>query len=142
MTTELTLPEMNGDTEPWWEATRHSRLLIQHCRTCDRFQHYPRPICVSCHGLDLTFDEVSGRGSIYSFSVVHRSPNPELHEAPYVVALVRLEEGPVLFTSIVDCPFADLRCDQAVEIAWRPLPDGRQLPVFSPMNFSPTKGVA
>jgi uncharacterized OB-fold protein len=137
MTPEISLPAVNSDTEEWWEATRKSRLLLQHCHQCGRFQHYPRPFCLSCHGTDLGFEESMGQGVIHSFSVVHRSPDPEQFDPPYVVALVRLEEGPVLFTSIVGSEFRDLQCDQPVEVAWRPLSDGRQLPVFSPV-----KGVA
>lgn len=130
MTTDIPLPEVNSDTAEWWDATRHGRLVLQRCRLCGRFQHYPRPFCLSCQGADLGFEESTGRGSIYSFSIVHRSPNPDLYVAPYVVALVQLEEGPTLFTSIVDCKPDDLSCDQVVEVTWRPLSDGRQLPVF------------
>ncbi len=134
MTTHAPLPAVNSDTEEWWEATRDGRLLVQHCRRCEDFQHYPRPFCLSCRSTDLDFKESTGRGVIYSFSVVHRSPDPGLFEPPYVVALVQLEEGPTLFTSIVDYESDDLYCGQAVAIAWRPLSDGRQLPVFSPMK--------
>ena len=134
MTTNAPLPAVNSDTEEWWEATRDRRLLVQQCRQCGHFQHYPRPFCLSCRSTDLGFKESTGHGVIYSFSVVHRSPDPYLFEPPYVVALVQLEEGPTLFTSIVDCGPDDLHCDQAVEVAWRPLSDGRRLPVFSPMK--------
>lgn len=137
MTSQLPLPAVNSDTEGWWEGTRHGRLLLQRCRRCGQFQHYPRPFCLLCHGVDLDFEDSSGRGVIHSFSVVHRSPDPDLFETPYVVALVRMEEGPIMFTSIVDYQPDDLRCDQSVEVTWRPLSDGRQLPVFKP-----TKGVS
>lgn len=125
------VPAENPTTAPWWEATRDRRLLVQHCRGCGGYQHYPRPVCVACGGEDLEFLPASGEGTVYSFTVVHRAPHPAF-TAPYVVALVRLTEGPVLLTRLVDAPVEALACDQRVRVAWHPLPDGRCLPVFTP----------
>jgi uncharacterized OB-fold protein len=127
------LPEINSDTEPWWNATRERRLVLQHCRTSGHLQHYPRSLCVECGSTDLDYVDASGRGTVYSHTTVHRAPVAGL-EVPYVVALVRLDEGPVLLTNIVDCPPDDVRCDMSVEVAWRPLADGRNLPVFRPVR--------
>ncbi|GAA3617412.1 Zn-ribbon domain-containing OB-fold protein [Nonomuraea rosea] len=114
-------------TAPWWDATREGRLLVQRCTACGHTQHYPRALCTGCGGTDLGWRESAGRGSVDSFTVVHRSPSPE-HPAPYVVARVRLDEGPVLLTNLIGG--ADWRCDQRVRLAWRELDDGRRLPVF------------
>ena len=129
-----TLPKSDSDSHEWWEATREGRLVLQRCLNCGRFQHYPRPFCLTCYGTDLVFVESSGQGKVYSFSVVHRSPDRDVFETPYVVALVRLTEGPVLFTAIIESAPEDLKCEQSVGVAWRPLPDGRQLPVFRPLG--------
>jgi uncharacterized OB-fold protein len=125
------LPAEHPVTAPWWEATRDRRLLVQHCRDCGNHQHYPRPVCVACGGEDLEFVPASGAGTVYSFTVVHRAPHPAF-AAPYVVALVRLAEGPVLLTRLVGAPVEALACDQPVRVGWDPLPDGRHLPVFTP----------
>ncbi|GAA0949504.1 Zn-ribbon domain-containing OB-fold protein [Actinocorallia libanotica] len=120
-------------TGPWWEATRERRLTVQKCRGCGRLQHYPRALCTGCGGTDLDFTDVSGRGTVDSFTVVHRAPRPGV-EAPYVVARVRLAEGPLLLTNLVDAEPGSWRCDAPVEVAWRALPDGRNLPVFTLAN--------
>jgi uncharacterized OB-fold protein len=136
MTDELDLlPEVNSDTEPWWAATRECRLLVQRCRACGRFQHYPRYLCVHCSSTDLEFVDASGSGRVYSFTVVHRAPSTAF-KTPYVVALVRLAEGPLLLTNIVGPAPGEVRCDMAVTVAWTPLSDGRNLPVFKPSEES------
>jgi hypothetical protein len=125
------LPLVTPETEPWWEATRAGRLLVQRCEACGHHQHYPRALCTRCHATRLGFVEASGRGTVYSFTVIHRAPAPAF-TPPYVVALVRLAEGPVLLTHVVGCPPEAVRCDQPVRLAWEDLPDGRRLPVFTP----------
>ena len=72
---------------------------------------------------------------MYSFTVVHRSPSAGF-SPPYVIALVRLEEGPVLVTTIVECDPALVVCDLSVELRWRRLEDGRHAPAFAPAATS------
>lgn len=115
-------------TEPWWEATRHKRLMVQRCDACGKNQLYPRALCTACWSTSLRYVEASGRGVVLSFTVVHRAPH-EFFDPPYAVALVRLDEGPVVVTNFVG---ADASCDQPVEVTWEPLSDGRNLPLFAP----------
>jgi hypothetical protein len=114
-------------TAPWWEATKQRRFLLQRCDACGHHQHYPRSICTSCHARDLPYVDASGRGTIYSFSEVHRAPDPAF-EPPYLVALVRLEEGPVVMGNVIGG--GEVACDAAVVLDWEALPDGRMLPQF------------
>lgn len=124
-------PEMDADAVAWWEATREQKLLVQLCRDCGQHQHYPRTICIACGGTNLSFVPASGRGTVYSFTAVHRAPSPEF-SPPYVIAHVRLAEGPLMLTRIVGAHADDVRCDQPVELRWERLEDGRHLPVFAP----------
>jgi uncharacterized OB-fold protein len=118
------------ETRDWWDATREGRLTVQRCVPCGHVQWYPRVLCTACGGTDLVLDQASGRGEIYSFTVVHRSPDPASFVPPYVVALVRLAEGPVITTNIIGPGSAAVRCDEPVHLTWERLPDGRQLPLF------------
>lgn len=128
MSDQLELPPVDAVTQPWWDATRERRLLIQHCVGCGHLQHYPRALCTSCGGTELDWVEATGRGIVDTFTVVHRAlPG---FEAPYVVARVRLAEGVILLTNLVDADVDRVRCDDAVELRWRALSDGRNLPVF------------
>jgi len=122
---------MTPDTQAWWDATRESRLTVQRCESCGRAQFYPRVLCTSCGSTNVILEDASGHGEVYSFTVVHRSPDPDCFVAPYVVALVRLAEGPVVTTNIVGPGTESVRCDESVRLVWERLPDGRQLPLFT-----------
>lgn len=127
------VPDPDQTSAPWWDATRMQQLVVQQCTQCGHIQHYPRALCTACEGTTLDFVETSGRGTVYSHTTVYRSPHPAF-EPPYVVALVRLQEGPMLVTNIVGCEPSEVRCDQRVRVAWEPLADGRMLPVFTPSD--------
>lgn len=126
------VPPVTSDTRDWWEHTRRRTLTVQACKHCEQSQLYPRTLCVSCGSLDLELVPVSGAGTVYSFTVLAKSPNPDQFVPPYVVALVRLTEGPVLLTNVVGADPGDIFCDLPVTLAWDPLPDGRQVPLFTP----------
>jgi uncharacterized OB-fold protein len=124
-------PEEDAVTSPFWAATRDRLLVIQHCAACGNFQHYPRAICSHCGAADdqLSFVEVDGSATLESFTVVERSPRADL-APPYTVALVRLAQGPVLLSHLVDCDSPE--CDMALALDWIPVGDGRNLPIFRP----------
>ena len=128
---EIELPPIDEITAPWWEATREHQMLLQHCGRCDAVQHYPRALCTLCGATDqLDWVVASGAGVVDSFTVAHRAlPG---FEAPYVVARVRLAEGPIVLTNLVGRAPDAWRCDEAVQLSWRDLSDGRALPVFGP----------
>lgn len=122
----------DATTAPWWDATRDRRLLLQRCGACHSVQHPPRAVCTICGEDDLGWATTSGRGTVDAWTSVHRAPTPGL-ETPYVVARVCLDEGPVLLTNL-EPPAHAWRCGAPVQVVWRPLPDGRQLPVFVPLE--------
>jgi uncharacterized OB-fold protein len=72
---------------------------------------------------------------VYSFTVEHRPQNPALREAaPYVVALVELDEGVRMMTNIVGCEPSAVGVGMNVHVTWEPLSDGRNLPLFTPVE--------
>jgi len=103
------LPEPDPVTQPYWDSLRAHAMQLQRCGECGRWVFYPRAICPHCGDASLEWRTVSGRATLYSFTVVHRASTPELQaEAPYVVALVDLEEGVRLMGRIRDVePGAD-----------------------------------
>jgi uncharacterized protein len=103
MTTHsLPQPIPNGDSLPYWSAARENRLVIRHCKTCGAKHFMPRYLCPKCWSDDLEWVESKGWGSVASFSIVHRAPTPIFAAiAPYVVALIDLDEGPRMFANVV-----------------------------------------
>lgn len=113
---------------PFWDATREPRFVVQHCSQCGLWQHYPRALCRGCGALDPPFETASGTGVVDTFTEVKRAPDSR--PVPYVVARIRLTEGPLLLTNLVDAVGRDDLIDKPARIDWAALPDGRHLPVF------------
>lgn len=125
------LPETDTDARAFWEGAANGKLLVQRCNDCKRYQHYARPFCIACGGRNVEMVESSGRGLVHSFTIVHRSPYDDL-PAPYVVALVKLDEGVTLLSNVVGCEPASVACDMPVQVSFVPLRDGIALPMFEP----------
>ena len=125
------LPPQDELTEPWWDATRERRLLLQSCGKCGARQHHPRYVCMTCGATDaLGWVECDGSGALDTFTVVHRAPRSGV-EVPYVIARVRLDDGPVVLSRLVDLAAGNAAViGDRVRLRWHELPDGRALPVF------------
>ena len=91
------IPSPDELTEPFWEAARHRRLVIQRCTKCNYYNHPPRILCDACLSQELHFEAVSGRGRIHTFTVMHQRDVPGFEsEAPFVNIIVELEEQSML----------------------------------------------
>ena len=91
--------------KPFWAAAAEGRLDIPVCEDCNSAHLFPRSRCPSCNSARLSWRTASGRGEIYSFSVVHRAPSPAFaSDVPYTVAIVRLAEGPHLMGRLNAAP--------------------------------------
>lgn len=128
---ERPLPESDTDARGFWDGAAAGKLLIQRCLDCGHDQFYPRTFCLSCGGTHLELTESSGKGTVYSFTVVHRGPYDDV-PSPYVVAIVALDEGVRMLSNIVGCDAGDVRCDMKVKVKFEPLRDGVVLPLFTP----------
>ena len=92
------LPAVDDLSRPFWEAAQRRQLVVQRCRECRYFHHPPRTVCDACQSQQLAFEPVSGKGSIYSFSVMHQKNIAGFEEQiPYLNILVELDEQPRLF---------------------------------------------
>jgi len=127
------LPTIEPETEPFWEAARNRRLLIQRCEACERWQYYPRPFCASCWSGDVAWAEASGEATLYTFSIVRRNDLPPFDErVPYVAAVVDLAEGPRMITEVVDCDHDAVEIGMPLDVTFRDLTDEVTIPVFRP----------
>ncbi|GGM46003.1 Zn-ribbon domain-containing OB-fold protein [Dactylosporangium sucinum] len=137
------VPPADEVTQGWWAATTEHRLVVQSCGACDGVQHPPRALCIHCGSTErLGWRTASGTGTVDSFTVVHRAPRAGI-EVPYVVARVRLDEGPILLTRLEGRdPGGEWVVDDRVRVAWADLPDGRALPVFHPVEGEPDRAQA
>ncbi|ACL05075.1 protein of unknown function DUF35 [Desulfatibacillum aliphaticivorans] len=126
-------PIVNPCAQPFWDGTRQGKLLIQHCKECQANIFYPRLFCPECHSDQLDWVESAGKGAVYSYTVVYNnSPSAFLQDVPYVVAIVKLDEGVRMCTNIVGCEPEKIQCDMPVEVVFEKLDVEFTLPKFKP----------
>lgn len=119
-------------TEPFWTALEQQVLAIQRCDGCATWRWTPQLCCPRCLSERCTWTPASGHGELYSYTVVRRSADAARFPVPYVLAIVRLDEGPHLLTTLVDCDEAEITIGQPVEVAFRRTPDGVMVYPFVP----------
>ncbi|GAB4659447.1 hypothetical protein MAV101_09760 [Mycobacterium avium subsp. hominissuis 101] len=131
------IPTIDSASAPYWEAARQGRLLIAECTTCGRVHHYPRPFCPHCWSEDVRPIQASGTGTLYTYSTVYVNDlAPFKERLPYVAAIVELDEGPRLMTTIEGVEPERLWVGMAVSAVFRPVdvddPESPYLTVFTP----------
>jgi hypothetical protein len=127
------LPEITTESRPFWEGCKRHELLVQRCRGCGALQHYPRGICASCWGTDLEWRRSSGRGTVHTYTVTHRSQARGFREElPYVLAYVELDEGVQLVTNIVGCAPDRVAIGMPVEVTFEDVTPQISIPRFRP----------
>ena len=127
------LPPERSFSRPYWDATREKRLVIQYDRDSDVYQFYTRPTSIyTGRRGDLEWREVSGKGALFSYTVVRRTRPPFRDKEPYVVAMVTLDEGVNVMSNLIHCAQDQLATGLRVRPYWEPLADGRHLLLFEP----------
>jgi len=135
MTTERdrALPAVTDLTRPFWEAANEGRLAIQGCQACGYYNHPPRPLCDRCQSGDLRFEEVSGDGTVWSFTVMHQKSIAGFQDSvPYVTALVELDEQKhlLLVTNLPGVSAENVKVGMRVKVSFERLSDEIALPQF------------
>ena len=119
-------PQPTVETQPYFDAASRGSLVVKTCRACGQSHHYPRALCPFCGSDRTEWTPASGRGTIYSYSVMRRAT------PPYAIAYVTLEEGPTMMTNIVDCDLDQIRVGQRVTVVFKPSDGGPSVPMFTP----------
>jgi uncharacterized OB-fold protein len=120
-------PPITPESAPFFAAAKEGRFLIRRCGACGKAHWYPRALCPFCFG-ETTWEEASGKGRIYSYSVMRRA------SPPYAIAYVTLAEGPTMMTNLVDCDFDALGIGQDVSLVFKPSENGTPVPCFRPLS--------
>jgi uncharacterized OB-fold protein len=131
------IPEVTDLTRPYWAAARDGRLVVQRCDACGHAWHPPLPRCPHCHYASVSWREVSGTGTVYTYTVVTHPTHVALAgTVPYVVAIVELDEGPRVVTGITGCAPSDVRAGMPVRVRFEAVTDEVTLPYFEPVEPS------
>lgn len=132
---QIPLPIPTPISAPHWDGVRMGKLRIQHCRSCGEHIFIPQPACTRCLSGDMEWVESTGRGELYSYTVVHRPQQPAF-EVPYTVVIVQLEEGFFMLSNLIDCDEADIEVGMPVEVVFHKMTDDISLPYFRPTGVS------
>ena len=129
------IPLPDAWTQPYWDAAREHRLVIQRCRGCEAYQHPPLRQCDACGAAELDWTPISGRGEVYSYIIDRRLLIPSFDEA-YVVAQINpieAEDDSVRITAnIVECELDAVEIGMPVEVVFEDLDERTSLPQFRP----------
>ena len=122
-------PIVTEDSAIFWDAATQGRLVAQRCKDCGRVRHPPRPMCPHCHSLAFEEAALSGRGSLYSYAILHHPQNPAF-DYPVLAALVDLEEGVRIVSNLTDVAPDDIRIGMSLEVTFEPTVDDQLVPIF------------
>ena len=120
-------PVPNLETKAFWDAAAEGKLMVGKCDACGAVHYYPRAFCPVCFSDKTRLQQVSGNGTIYTYSVMRRAP------VPYAIAYVTLQEGVSMMTNVVDCDLDKIRIGQAVKLVFKPSDGGPPVPMFTPV---------
>ena len=111
------IPQPDFLTQPFWDGTKAGELRVQRCQSCDTKFFYPRERCPECLSNKLEWVKVSGRGRVYTFTVVRQPGNPAFNDdVPYVFAVIQLDEGPRMNGNVKGIPVEQVKVDMPVEV--------------------------
>jgi hypothetical protein len=126
------LPQPDGVSTEYWQAAAEGRLLVQQCPACANRQFYPRALCTAC-GADPEWLECTGHGTVHTFTVVRQyGARPFRDELPYAIAMVELEEGPMMLGAVTDCDPDDVHIGMPVEVHHVKAADDVGIPYWRP----------
>jgi hypothetical protein len=129
----LVVPKPDSLTQPYWDGARARTLLLQRCRQCAHSWHPPLPICPECHAKDYEWHPSSGKGVVYSCTIVeHAAHVASDGRTPYLVALVTLVEGPRVVSNILNCEMSDVKIGMPVSLTFQEIAPDIVLPQFEP----------
>lgn len=140
------LPQPTEETLPYWEGCRQGELRLMFCHDCGRYYFYPRPLCRYCLGRNTEWRTVSGKGRLHTHVINYRPARGFESEAPYVIAVIELDEGPRLMSNLKEVQVdlavvpsglrrrdgSEMRIDDPVEVFFEPATDEITLPMFRP----------
>jgi uncharacterized OB-fold protein len=134
METSKIIPISTIETQSYWDACQQEKLLIQQCKECEHVQFYPRLMCTKCSSREVKWIEASGIAKVLTYTIVHRPIlSAYQKEAPYILAVVQLEEGPTMMTNVVNCPNDSIKCEMLVKVTFQRWTDEFLVPVFQPL---------
>lgn len=131
------LPKPTSDTKPYWDACRRHELVVQRCKDCETYRFYPSAMCTKCFSMNYEWHKVSGKGTVYTWTVVWNPPGPQYaDDVPYIPVVVELNEQPGLFMPgrLLECDPKDVRAGMPVAVVFVDVTEEITLPHWQPVS--------
>jgi uncharacterized OB-fold protein len=122
-------PILTDDNAFYWEAAADGKLVAQRCGDCGVLRHPPRPMCPHCQSLAIDIVLLSGRGTLYSYAVLHHPQNPAF-DYPVLAALVELDEGIRVLSELTGIEPVDIRIGMPLTAGFAATAGDMAVPVF------------
>jgi uncharacterized OB-fold protein len=127
------VPGITPLTQPYWDGARRHQLLLQRCGACGYVWHPPLPRCPECHSANVDWIPASGRGRLYTYTVVYHATHAAMADkVPYISALVQLDEGPRVLTNLRSCSEDQAQIGMPLRLIFEELTADITLPQFEP----------
>lgn len=129
------MPAPDELTQFFWDALKERKLMIQRCQECGHYIHWPRPLCRFCLSSELAPEEVSGRATLYSWTIATQPFHPYfVDKVPYTLATVELveEKNLKLVSHLIECPEDEIKVDMPLEVVFQEITPELTLPLFKP----------
>jgi uncharacterized OB-fold protein len=126
-------PLADAITLPWWQAAAEHRLVVQRCTACGHTRLPPAPVCSECRSAEMDWQQISGRGEVYTYTIVHR-PIAAGQPLPFAIAVIALDEagGVRMLSNLIDVDPAEIRIGMPVEVVWEDMSADLAIPRFRP----------
>jgi uncharacterized OB-fold protein len=125
------LPQPTQDNAAFYEAAAKGELRFQKCSACGRFRHYPRPLCPQCLSTDFAWELSSGRGTVYTWTIVRGPTLPAFEDKlPYNIVDVLMDEGVHFVSEVLDCPPEEIHAGMPVHAVFVPVSEDITLVKF------------
>ena len=113
------LPQPDVISQTYWAAAKNHKFIIQKCTECHQYVFYPREACPYCQSKDLEWAEPSGKGTVYSYTIIRRAAHPGFKDdVPYIYAIIELVEGPRMISNIIDCNIEKVQIGMPVMVTF------------------------
>jgi uncharacterized protein len=127
------VPQVTPELKPFFDAARNRQLAVQKCDDCGKLRFPASPVCLACDSPKASWVPVSGRGQVFSFTIMHRAYHPAI-KVPYTLAVIELKEGVKMTSNVVGIEPSKVKCGMPVEVIFEKLSDEVTLPKFRPAN--------
>jgi uncharacterized protein len=125
------LPQIISSESPFWEAAKRHELMMYRCENCGKY-YWPAVDCVACEKPKMKWTKISGKGEVYTFTILHRAFPGWEKEVPYNVSWIKLDEGPVFLSNIIECKNQDLHIGMKVKVVFEDVTEEMTIPKFKP----------